>query len=145
MEYVYTQKYLRASPQKIREVTDMVRSMDPLKALAVLKFINKASAVFLSKAINTAIANAKNQGVAQENLVIKEIQINEGPRLKRGRPVARGAWHPYKKRMSHIRVVLTSKSVKATKGKQVAERGQGSKLKQKTRELENVIAKRSKK
>lgn len=114
----------------------MVRSMDPLKAVAVLKFVNKASAISLSKAINTALANAKNQGVGQ-TLIIKEIQIGEGPRLKRGRPVARGAWHPYRKRMSHIRIVLTSETGKSAKksGSQVgskskSEEGERGKTKQ---------------
>ena len=41
-------------------------------------------------------------------MVFKEIQIGEGPRLKRWRAGAHGRAKPFKKRMSHIRVVLTS-------------------------------------
>src|SRR3990170_5358140 len=50
--------------------------------------------------------NAKVKNISADLLKFKEIQINEGPRLKRGRPVSRGRWHPHKRRMSHIRVVL---------------------------------------
>jgi len=37
--------------------------------------------------------------------------------LKRGRPVSRGMWHPYKRRMSHIRIVLEGKVKKVSKPK----------------------------
>jgi len=44
-------------------------------------------------------------------LIFKEIQIGEGPRLKRGQAASRGRWHAFKHRMAHIRVVLTTKEV----------------------------------
>ena len=57
--------------------------------------------------------HAKNQGVSETDLVFKEIQIGEGPRLKRGKAASRGSWHPFKKRMSHIRVVLITTKVRS--------------------------------
>jgi large subunit ribosomal protein L22 len=39
-------------------------------------------------------------------LIIKSIDVNEGAFLKRYRPSTRGRIHPYKKRTSHIRIVL---------------------------------------
>ena len=53
----------------------------------------------------------------EKDLVFKEIQINEGPRLKRGKPVARGLWHSRKKRMSHIRIILEGEKKKPPKPK----------------------------
>ena len=41
--------------------------------------------------------------------------MNQGPRLKRWRAGARGRVKPYKRRMSHIRVVLLSKEEKLPK------------------------------
>ena len=106
MEFVSTQKYLIHSTRKLREVARVVKKIPPQKALDLLPFIGKKAALPISKVIKAALASAKEKGVSQDDLVFKEIQIGEGPRLKRGRPVSRGRWHPYVRRMSHIRVVL---------------------------------------
>ncbi|MFZ5932979.1 MAG: 50S ribosomal protein L22 [Patescibacteria group bacterium] len=110
MEFVSTQKFLLLSPKKVRPVADVVKKLTPQKALEVLPFVGKRGAEPLAKVIKAAIANAAGKGVSADSLFFKEIQINEGPRLKRGRPVSRGRWHPVKRRMSHIRVVLETKN-----------------------------------
>lgn len=109
MEFIASQKYLIMSPKKLRLVAKLVRPLTPSKAVEVLPFVGKRAAEPLMKVIASAIANAMVKNVSSDELIIKEIQINEGPRLKRGHPVSRGRWHPYKKRMSHIRVVLEKK------------------------------------
>jgi large subunit ribosomal protein L22 len=112
MEIIATQKYLIVSPKKLREVADVVKKLTPTKALEVLPFIGKQAATPLSKVIKAALANAKAKGESETDLTFKEIQINEGPRLKRWRAGAHGRAKPYKRRMSHIRVVLkTNKQV----------------------------------
>ena len=111
MEFTATQKFLIMGPKKIRLVVDMARKMTPREAVEKLPFSGKKAAEPFIKVVKSAIANAKAKGVSEEGLTFKEIQVNEGPRLKRGRPVSRGMWHPIKKRMSHIRVVLVSKEV----------------------------------
>lgn len=106
-----TQKFLIMSPRKIRPVVALIKKMKPAEAVERLPFIQRRAAGELAKVIKAAMASAKNQGVGEADLVFKEIQIGEGPRLKRGIAVSRGQWHPIKKRMSHIRVVLqTTKS-----------------------------------
>ena len=107
-EYKATQKYLLMSPRKIRLVVALVRKMKPVEAVEKLPFVQKRSAADLAKVIKSAIASAKAQGVSETDLIFKEIQVGEGPRLKRGRAASRGRWHPFKRRMSHIRVVLTT-------------------------------------
>lgn len=107
-QYIATQKYLLESPRKLRLVVEVVKKMKPVEAVEKLPFVQKRAAGDLAKVIKSAIANAKAQGVSDTDLVFKEIQIGEGPRLKRGRAASRGMWHPFKKRMSHIRVVLVS-------------------------------------
>jgi large subunit ribosomal protein L22 len=100
------QKYLLVSPEKIRGVARVVRKLDPIRACEYLNLMTKKVAVPLRKVILQAIANARQKGLSETDLVFKEIQIGGGPALKRGIPVSRGQWHPLKKRMSHIRVVL---------------------------------------
>ncbi len=108
MEITATQKFIRLSPRKVRPVVAMIKKMTPAKAVEILPFVAKRSAMPLAKVIKTAIANAVQRGAAVDDLKFKEIQIGEGPTLKRGTPVSRGRFHPIKKRMSHIRVTLTT-------------------------------------
>lgn len=105
MEYSTNQKNETTSPRKLRLVADMVRKMSPYQALEALEFTNKAAAMPLAKAIKTAVANAGKV----ENLVFKKIEINEGSKLKRYRAgtAGRGRGRPYKRRWSHIKIVLT--------------------------------------
>ncbi len=115
MEIIASQKYLLLSPRKIRPVVALIKKMTPLEAVERLPFIAKKASEPLAKVIKQALANARVKGLADSDLTFKEIQIGEGPRLKRGRPVSRGQWHPIKKRMSHIRVVLETKAVEPKK------------------------------
>ena len=109
MEFKSEQKHLIISPRKVRPIADVVKKLTPVKALDVLPFIKKRGSELIFKVIKSALANATQKGVDANSLVFKEIQIGEGPRLKRGQPVSRGRWHPIKKRMSHIKVILASK------------------------------------
>ncbi len=109
MEAIATQKYLIGSPRKLREVVFLIRKMSPADAVERLPFTHKRAAEPLAKVIKSAVANAKQKGASESELVFKEILINEGPRLKRFRAGSRGRAKPYKKRMSHIRVVVETK------------------------------------
>lgn len=107
-DYKATQKYLIMSPRKLRLVVGLIKKMKPAEAIEKLPFSSRRAAGDLAKVIKSALANAKNQGVSESDLIFKEIQISEGPRLKRGKAASKGSWHPFKKRMSHIRVILTT-------------------------------------
>lgn len=115
MDYKATQKFLIMSPKKLRFVTRAIKGMQPVQAVETLPFMGRKAADPLAKVIKAAIANAKMQGADEGKLIFKEIQVGEGPRLKRGRARSRGMYHPFKKRMSHIRVVLTTKEEDGTK------------------------------
>lgn len=107
--YTSTQKFLRMSPKKIRVVVAAVKKMKPEQAVEVLPYMEKRAAMPLQKTIKSAIANAKMQGAEGSTLVFKEIVVNEGPRLRRGRAASKGRYHPIKKKMAHIRIVLQTK------------------------------------
>lgn len=117
MEVVSTQKFIRMSPRKLRVVAGMIRKLTPEAALEMLPHIEKRAAGPILKVVKSAIANAKVKGIASSELTFKEVQIGDGPTLKRGRPAARGGWHPILKRMSHIRIVVASKPKKSIKKK----------------------------
>ena len=107
MEIKAEAKYIRISPRKARLVVKAIRGLTPQKALDYLKFVNKRAAEPLSKIIQSAIANAKNNfGLKPEKLKFKKIQVGEGPTLKRWRAISRGRAHPIMKRTSHIKIIL---------------------------------------
>jgi large subunit ribosomal protein L22 len=115
MEIRAIQKFVRMSPRKLRLVVPLTKGMSPREIVETLPLSGKRAALPLVKVVNTAIANAKQKGIGERDLIVKEIQINEGPRLKRWRHGARGRVKPYQRKMSHIRVILESKEPKVTK------------------------------
>jgi large subunit ribosomal protein L22 len=114
-QFKATQKYLLMSPRKIRLVVGVIKKMKPAEAVEKLPFVQKRASAELAKVIKSAITSAKNAGVSETDLIFKEIQIGEGPRLKRGKAASRGMWHPFKRRMAHIRVILASTKVQEVK------------------------------
>lgn len=108
MQYAVTAKYIRMSPRKVRLVADRIRSLPAGKALAVLSALPKRAAKPLLDVIGSAVANAKNKGADIEKLKVGVVDVMGGPAMKRWRAVSRGMPHSYKKRMTHIRIVLTS-------------------------------------
>jgi len=110
MEVRAVGKYLRISPYKARLVADMVRGKPVDEALTVLKFTVKKGSRLINKTLRSAVANAENTHMIDvENLFVKTILIDDGPRLKRFRPRAMGRATSILKRMSHITVVLAEK------------------------------------
>jgi large subunit ribosomal protein L22 len=106
-------RYLRVSPFKARQVADLVRGKDVKEALGILRYTNKKSSPLISKVVKSAIANAEhNYDMDSDELYISEIQINEGPTLKRMRPRAYGRADVRRHRTSHITVVLREREVK---------------------------------
>ncbi|MCX6793524.1 MAG: uL22 family ribosomal protein [Candidatus Gottesmanbacteria bacterium] len=112
MEYTATTKYVHVSTRKVRLVADAVRKLTPSAALAALSQMTKSAAIPISKTIASAIANAKQKSVAQELLRFKTIEIMGGPSMKRWHAVSRGQAHAFKKRMTHIRIIVEDKAAK---------------------------------
>lgn len=118
MEFISEQKYIRISPKKIRPILREIKNLSVKDTLSLLPFVTKRGALWVEKVIKSAVANARQKGIDVEDLKIKEIVANSGPVLKRGNPVSRGQWHPIKKRMTHLRVILVSQDSKASQVKE---------------------------
>jgi large subunit ribosomal protein L22 len=101
-------KGVRMSPRKVGVVAALVRGRTVSDALVILEHTPRRSADPVYKAVASAKANAEhNHNLKPDTLKIVEISVSPGPRLKRYRPVARGMAHPFQRRTSHIRVVVT--------------------------------------
>lgn len=108
-------KGVRQSPRKIGLVASLVRGRNVADALTILEFTPKRAAKPIAKLITAAKANAvNNHGLTEGSLVITQLQVTSGPRLKRFNPAAMGRALPYQKRSSHI-LVEVSGDVKAKK------------------------------
>lgn len=100
-------KYIMGSPIKMRRIVNAVRGMHAQEALEALNLLPQAAAVPVSKTIKSALANAEaNYALDPEDMIIAQIMVDEGPRLRRARYGARGRFKPILKRTSHITVVL---------------------------------------
>lgn len=107
MEIKAQAKYIRMSPRKVRLLTNLVKGKVVDVALNQLKFADKMAALPVRKVIASAIANAKhNFDIAESNLFIKEVRVDQAPTLSRWLPRAHGRATPLRKRMSHINVIL---------------------------------------
>jgi large subunit ribosomal protein L22 len=101
-------RYLMASAFKVRRVADQVRRKPYGEAIALLEALPHKGARLLKKVIQSAAANAlsNNKNLDEGLLYVKELQVNEGMRLKRVWPRARGRADRLQKRTCHISVVL---------------------------------------
>lgn len=107
MQAMSVYKYAGLSVQKTRIVADLVRGLPVGQAVQVLKFSNKKAAVLVKKALSSAIANAEhNLGADIDELRIKTICVDHGPRLKRMRTRARGRGNRIIKPTCHIKVIV---------------------------------------
>ena len=101
-------RYVRVAPRKARLVADQVRGLPLEDAQTLLRFSPRGAAQDISKLIASAAANAENNhDLVADDLVIKSINVDEGPTLKRYRPRALGRATPIHKRTCHIAVALT--------------------------------------
>jgi len=109
-EVIAIGKNLRVAPKKVRIIARNFSGKEAKAALSSLKFVQKKAAVPLAKVLKSAIANAENnKQLKGQELVIKAIMVDEGPTLKRIRPVSRGASHQILKRTSQVKVILGEK------------------------------------
>ncbi len=111
----------RQAPRKVRLVADLVRGKSVENALLELNFRAKRAAPVFVKLIQSAVANAKAQGLDVASLKVKEIRVDKGVVLKRHRPRAQGRAFPIHKHTSHIMLTLEDNAEAKAKTKAVKE------------------------
>ena len=111
MEITALTRYARMSPKKMREVVRTVQGRKAPEAVQYLLLIPRKSARLIAKTLQSAIANAENNAnLSADSLIVKSAVIENGPVLKRFKAGARGTAMPRRKKMSHIRIVLSDGS-----------------------------------
>lgn len=102
------------SPRKMRLVVDNIRGVDVDKALNILAFTRKESALKLEKLLKSAIANwaAKFELNPEDSeLFVKEVFVNGGRTLKRFLPAPQGRAYRLRKRSNHITITVASRTL----------------------------------
>ena len=108
MEVTAKTKYVRISPSKVRDLATAIRGLPVSRALEITERTARKAASLVGKTLKSAIANAENnEGVSADELYVSQAVVEEGPKFKKWRPRARGMASPIRKRLSHIKIVLT--------------------------------------
>lgn len=113
MQFTAKARFVRYSPYKLRPLADVVRGKSASYALAWLETYKNQRALPLQKVLASCVANAQTMNVAQENLVVRQICVDQGPIHRYFKPGAQGRAMPQRKRLCHISVVLEELGRKA--------------------------------
>lgn len=110
MEVKAQAKFIRIAPRKTRLVVGLIRGKTVAEARRQLTVSPKLAARAVLKTLNSAVANAVNNTMADPaNLVVSKVWVDEGPKIKRFTPRAQGRATPIRHRMSHITVIVSPK------------------------------------
>lgn len=107
MEYKAIARFVRYSPYKLRPIADVIRGKGVQEALNWLVVNANKRVLPIQKAIESAAANAKqHDNYAADQLILKEIRIDEGPFFRYFKAGAMGRAQLQRRRLSHIRVIV---------------------------------------
>ena len=110
MEVQAISKYVRISPTKARDIARAIQGLPVHRAVSITQQSDRKAARLIGKTLHSAIANAENNaGLSADEMMVKKAVVDAGPTMKRFTAGARGMYKPFKKRMSHITIVLSEK------------------------------------
>lgn len=157
-------RYLRIAPRKVRLVAGILKGLSVNEAEAQLLLNSRKSGLPLVKLLRSAIAGAKhNFQLNPENLLIKEVRVDQGSVIKRYMPRAMGRAAPVHKKTSHVTLVLVEsdklkeprfkitavkkiskrKAEKITKAKAIAEEKKEKEIGKETGELKKKTSQKT--
>lgn len=110
MEAKAIARQVRISPFKIRQVLPLIRGKNVDEALMILRYNPKKSAQIVAKVLQSAVANAEhNFGLDTDKLKVISATADQGPSMKRWRPVSMGRAHPYRHHTTHVTVKVAER------------------------------------
>jgi len=101
-------RHYRMSAYKAREVLDLIRGRDVVRADEILRSTPREAARVVAKVLTSAVSNARNNDLLDpEELFVSACFADEGTTMKRWRPRARGRATRIRKRTCHITVIVS--------------------------------------
>jgi large subunit ribosomal protein L22 len=105
-------RFVVISPRKAKQTADLIKGKPVNEAMAMLRYTPRRAAELIIKTLNSAIANAiDKEGSGKldaDDLYVKNAVIDPGPVMPRWRPRAFGRASRIRKRMSHIKVIVST-------------------------------------
>lgn len=110
--YKATTKFIIASPTKVRPVAKVVKRKSYTEAMAILEHMPQKGAALIYRTMKSAASNAlfQNKKLDEDMLFVKDVMIDEGPRLKRIWCRGKGRADMLLKRMCHITVIVDERA-----------------------------------
>lgn len=140
MEARAVSRFVVISPRKAKLTADLIKGKPVNEALAVLEFTPRRAGEIIIKVLQSAIANAVDkEGTGKldvDQLYVKNAIIDPGPIMPRWRPRAYGRASKIRKRMSHIKVLVSTdvpEDLKGTRKVRAAAAAKKSKAKKRTK------------
>lgn len=102
-------RYLHIAPRKVRLIARTLTGLTAAEAEAQLLLRSQRAAQPLLKLLRSGVAGAKqnpNLRARGDDLVVREMRVDQGPMLKRSLPRAQGRATPIHKIMSHVTLLL---------------------------------------
>ncbi len=141
MESKSVGKYIGVSVRKARVPADIVRGMNAVEAMNILKYMRKGAALPVRKVIESAIANAiHNYGMNSTTLFVSEIMVGQGPVQRRIYYKGKGGYRFFNRPTSHITVILRDRT--AGEEKKV-EKNKAEKVSKKVKAVKEVKSEKS--
>ncbi len=113
MEVRAESKFVKLSWLKGQDLARDITGLPVEEALRITQFSNRKAGRFIGKTLKSAVANAENNNsLAVEDLYVKTAVVDKGPMHGRYWPRARGMVSPIRRRMSHIKIILTDQKVR---------------------------------
>ena len=114
------------SPYKIRPVADIIRRRPYPEAMSILDNMPQKGARLISKTVKSAASNAlvANKQLDEDMLYVREVTVDDGPRLKRVWFRGRGRADMMMKRMCHITVVIDELKAASNQTKTVTKKAE---------------------
>ncbi len=99
-------RYVRVAPRKVRQVIDLIRGKGVSDSLVILTHADKGSTKIIGKILQSAISNAKQKGLTEEQLFVSKVVADPGPVWKRYRAASFGRAAGILKRTTHLTIEL---------------------------------------
>lgn len=110
MEVKAKAKFVKVPTQKAALIATLIRGKKVSEAIEILKYTPRSAARLFLKALKSAVANAEQKKIVDiDNLYVKNACAEKSFMLKRVMPKAMGRADTFKKRYSHLTVVLVEK------------------------------------
>ncbi len=109
-------RFIRVSPDRARNVADLLRGLPVSEAMDIVTYTPTKAAGIIAKTLKSAIANARAQKIEDvDSMKVTKITVDGGPIIRRFIARAMGRATRIRKRTAHITICLNETAKKAEK------------------------------